>query len=68
MFYALAVNDATVNAKVDRAIMMAPCLYTTDETADRKPKAYTMEGYEATVKVFDAENVNLLAGPNAAAE
>ena len=30
MFYALAVNEPTVNAKVDRAIMLAPCLYITE--------------------------------------
>ena len=27
MFYALATGDATVNAKVDRAILMAPSVY-----------------------------------------
>ena len=67
MFYALAVNDATVYAKVDRAIMMAPCIYVTDQ-ADGKPKDMTLEGYEATIKVFEAENVNVFAGPNAAAD
>jgi len=68
MFYALAVNNATVTAKVDRAIMLAPCLYVTEETAEGKAKDMTMEGYEAGIKVFEAENVNVFAGPNAAAD
>ena len=66
MFYALATNDATVNAKVDRAIMLAPCLYLTEQTADGKAKDFTMEGYETSIDVFDKENVNLFSGPNAA--
>ena len=68
MFYALAVNEATVNSKVDRAIMLAPCLYITNETAEGKAEEMTMEGYDATVKVFDAENVNVFAGPNSSAD
>ena len=68
MFYALAVNEATVNAKVDRAIMLAPCLYITNETAEGKSEEMTMEGYDATVKVFEAENVNVFAGPNTTAD
>ena len=66
MFYALATNDATVNAKVDRAIMLAPCLYLTEQTAEGKSKDMTMESYEASISVFEKENVNLFSGPNAA--
>ena len=63
LFYALAVNEATINAKIDRAIMLAPCLYGTDESTG-KAKDITMEDYEMDVKVFQAENVNLFGGPN----
>ena len=68
MFYALAVNNATVTAKVDRAIMLAPCLYVTEETVEGKAKDFTMKSYEEGIKIFEAENVNVFAGANAAAD
>ena len=63
MFYALATNDATVNAKLDKAILLAPCLYVQDESTG-KTMDNTMEQYEQMVGVFHAENVNLFASPN----
>jgi len=66
MFYALATGDATVKAKVDRAILMAPSVYIQDVGDDGKSKDYTFESYEETVGVFNSEGVYILAGPNAA--
>ena len=66
MFYALAVNEPTVNAMVDRAIMLAPCIYIQDQ--NNAGKDLTMEGYELIFPVFEAENVNVFAGPNLAAD
>lgn len=55
--YALAVNEPTVNAKVDRAILMAPCLYVTAEDTD-------MENYDLIFPVYAAEKVKMFASPN----
>ena len=65
MFYALATGDATVTAKVDRAILMAPSIYIMDEGDDGKSKPYTFDSYEETVGVYNSEGVYILAGPNA---
>ena len=65
MFYSLAINDATVNAKLDKAIMLAPCLYIQDESTG-KTQDNTIEQYNQLVGVYQAENVNLFASPNAA--
>ena len=63
MFYALATNDATVNAKVDRAIMLAPCLYIDDETAEGS-RPVTMDLYNSSVGVFESAGVYHIGEPN----
>ena len=60
-FYALAVNEPTVNATVDRAILMAPCLYIDDPDT-------TIENYDLIFPVYAAEKVKMFAGLNKTAD
>ena len=48
--------------------MLAPCLYIKNESPEGKAVDITMGAYDVTVRVLDAENVNVFAGSNAAAD
>ena len=48
--------------------MLAPCLYIKNESAEGKAEDITMEAYDVTVRVLDAEKVNVFAGSNATAD
>lgn len=61
LFHALAVNEPTINAKIDRAIMMAPCLYI-DGSWNGLTATYEM--YDKVFPIFQAENVSMFGSPN----
>ena len=58
MFYALATNNAGMESRVKKAIMLAPCLYTVSGSED------TMGDAVAMSTTFRGEGVYLTGGPN----